>query len=339
MDLDLRGHPLHTRALTTVLSQRADGRIDAAGSLLDLRKRGFVPVGGDLQTSGIVHHMLLDTIVDPRTGRIDAASARQPSVAFEAAAATEGESCRDPIGAAQGLVGGDVARGWPERVGDTLGGPKACFHIFTLAHWLGATTAWTLERERTRFPDLIRPVGQRILRRDLVIDGAQQPDGSLLLALQLIDLHFTAADGIVRPMDRFAESLDVRMLVTLRPPNFTITDVRVAERRRDRSSLDAAWRERPDIAQHLAGLSLLRGVTSALLARFGPPGPDQPLLDASLMLAPTLIQVFAAMADWAGPAERDRWMLGMGGRVDSCWMWRRDGALSRLRTPEDPVRS
>jgi hypothetical protein len=31
-------------------------------------------------------------------------------------------------------------------------------------------------------------------------------------------------------------------------------------------------------------------------------------------------------------------MLGMGGKADSCWMWRRDGALQRLRTPEDPAR-
>jgi hypothetical protein len=83
---------------------------------------------------------------------------------------------------------------------------------------------------------------------------------------------------------------------------------------------------------------LLRGVTPALLARFGEPGDDQPVLDAALMLAPTLIQVFAAVADWANTAARDRWLLGMGGRPDSCWMWRRDGALQRLRSPDDPPR-
>src|SRR5574342_552877 len=116
MDLDLGGHPLHTRALSVTLVQRADGRLDVAGTLLDLRKRGFVPVGGDLQTAGIVHHMLLDLVVDPATGRIDEAVARQPSVAFEASAATEGERCRDPIDTARALVGGNVAQGWPELV-------------------------------------------------------------------------------------------------------------------------------------------------------------------------------------------------------------------------------
>jgi hypothetical protein len=181
-------------------------------------------------------------------------------------------------------------------------------------------------------------VGQRIFRRDVVVDGAQRADGALVLALQLLDVHFTSADGVVRSMDRFAESLDVRLLVTLRPPSFTIDDVVAAERRRGRTTLDAPWRARADVAARLHGLSMLRGVTAALLARFGAPGEDQPLLDASLMLAPTLIQVFAAVADWAGLAERDRWMLGMGGRADSCWMWRRGGALERLRTPDDPAR-
>jgi hypothetical protein len=338
MDLDLRGHPLHTRALGVAIAQRADGRLDVSGTLLDLRKRGFVPVGGDLQSSGIVHHMLLDVVVDPASGRIDEAAARQPSVAFEASAATAGESCRDPIGAARGLIGAEVARGWPERVGDTLGGPKACFHIFTLAHLLGGTTAWALGREHARFPRRTRPAGQRVFRRDVVVDGAQQPDGALVLALQLTDLHLAPVDGVVPSMQRLGENLEARILVTLRPPDFTTAEVRVAERRRDPSCLDVPWRVRADVAAHLSGLSMLRGMTAALLGRFGAPGDDQPLLDAALMLAPTLIQVFAAVADWAGLAARDRWMLGMGGRPDSCWMWRRDGALGRLRSPEDPPR-
>ena len=338
MDLDLRGHPLHTRALGVAIGQRADGRVDITGTVLDLRKRGFVPVGGDLQSSGIVHHMLLDVVVDPANGRIDEASARQPSVAFEASAATEGESCRDPIAAARGLVGGNVAQGWPELVGDVLGGPKACFHIFTLAHFLGGTTAWALRRERLRFPSASRAAGQRIFRRDLIVEGTQEPDGALNLAFQLTDLLFAPVDGVVPSMQRLGENLEVRLQLTLRPPKFATTNVVLAERRRDPSCLQAPWRPRPDLAAHVEGLSLLRGVTPALLARFGAPGDDQPILDATLMLAPALIQVFAAVADWANTASRDGWLLGMGGRTDSCWMWRRDGALARLRSPDDPPR-
>ena len=173
---------------------------------------------------------------------------------------------------------------------------------------------------------------------DLVIDGAQQGDGTLALGVQLTDLHFTEAGGVVRSMDRLGENLEARLLVAIRPPDFAIAEPRVAERRRDRHTLDAPWRERPDVAAHLRGVSMLRGATAALLGRMGEAGPDRPLLDAALMLAPALIQVFAAVSDWAGTADRERWLLGMGGKVDSCWMWRRDGALQRLRTPEDPAR-
>jgi hypothetical protein len=338
MDLDLRGHPLHTRALSVTLTRRDDGRIDADGTILDLRKRGFVPVGGDLQSSGIVHHMRLATVVDPETRRMIDAVAEQPAVAFEASAATLGESCRDPIDAAQALAGATLADGWPERVGETLGGPRGCFHVFTLAHFLGQAVIWALDRERALFPNATRPAGQRLFRRDLVIDGAQQPDGTLALGVQLTDLHFTEADGVVRSMDRLGENLDARLLVALRPPAFAIAEPRVADRRRDRTTLDAPWRERPDFAEHLRGVSMFRGATATLLERIGAAGPDRPLLDAALMLAPALIQVFAAVSDWAGTADRERWMLGMGGKVDSCWMWRRDGALQRLRTPEDPAR-
>ena len=105
MHLDLRGHPLHTRSLSVTLTQRADGRLDAHAELVDLRKRGFVPVAGELQPSGVVHHMLLDGEIDPRTAVLDAIALRQPSVAFEATAVTGGESCRDPADRIQGLVG------------------------------------------------------------------------------------------------------------------------------------------------------------------------------------------------------------------------------------------
>jgi hypothetical protein len=338
MDFDVRGHPLHTRALSVQLVRRADGLVDAVGSVLDLRKRGFVPVGGDLQSAGVVHDMRLVTVIDPSTRRIVDAFAEQPAVAFEPSAATLGESCRDPIDAATALAGAAIDGGWPERVGDALGGPRGCFHVFTLAHFLGATAAWALDRERARFAGTMRPAGQRIFRRDLVVDGAQQADDTLAIAAQLTDLHFSAADGVVRSMDRLGENLEARLLVSLRPPSFAIAEPHVAERRRDAASLDVPWRERPDFAAHLDGLSLLRGATATLLGRVGDAGDDRPLLDASLMLAPALIQIFAAVADWAGRASRERWLLGMGGQADSCWMWRRDGALARLRTPDDPAR-
>ena len=67
MRLDLSGHPLHTRALSVVVGAPADG--DAGRSsveLVDLRKRGFTPVGTELQGAGIIHQMGLEARRRPR---------------------------------------------------------------------------------------------------------------------------------------------------------------------------------------------------------------------------------------------------------------------------------
>jgi hypothetical protein len=56
--LDACGDPIHTRSLGVGLSWRADGRLDLRGQLLDLRKRGCVPVAGGLQGSGLIHQAL-----------------------------------------------------------------------------------------------------------------------------------------------------------------------------------------------------------------------------------------------------------------------------------------
>jgi len=49
--------------------------------------------------------------------------------------------------------------------------------------------------------------------------------------------------------------------------------------------------------------------------------------------------VFAAVVDtWPSVAAKERWVVGTGGYVDSCWMWRRDGALWQTRAPGDPPR-
>jgi len=115
MHLAVKGHPLHSRALSVTLTQGQDGTFDVTAHLLDLRKRGVVPVAGDLQPAGVIHHMQLSVVVDPRTRTLRLISAAQPAVAFEASATTEGESCRDPIGRVVALDGvplglGNVAK-------------------------------------------------------------------------------------------------------------------------------------------------------------------------------------------------------------------------------------
>ena len=337
MHLDVGGHPLHTRALGITLSARADGRIDARGSIIDLRKRGFVPVGGDLQPSGIVHHMTLDAIVDPATARLDTVTAAQPNVAFEPSALSEGESCRDPIANVQGLAGAQCDAGWARKLSTEIGGPRGCSHLLTLAQLLGSTVAWALERDRALAPGARRP-GERIFRRDLVVDGHERSARELALAIQLTDLHYAPAPPRAPSMDRFADELEIRGLAAVDFSRFSLTSLALGERRRDRATLEsAAWRDRSDVGASLAGQSMARGVSQALLARLGEAPEDRPLLDALLMLAPALIQCVAALSDaWPALAANAGWVVGMGGHPDSCYMWRKGGALGRARGENEP---
>jgi len=342
MHLAHRGHPLHTRALGVELVQEARGRVAAAATLLDLRKRGFVPVGGDLQPAGIVHQMRLDGAIDGADRTVVRLEAAQPTVAFEPSPALGGESCRDVAGNVAGLIGTRLGDDWGPRVAAAIGGPRGCYHVLTLAHLLGSTAAWALGREAALRPDAgPRPAGQRIFRRDVVIDGADAGGGTLAVALQATDLHRTDASGGGPAMDRFAESCEVRVHALVDLATMTFTELAIGERRRARASIDAApWRMRDDVTAGLVGEPALRGSSGRLLARLGEVADDRPVLDALLQVAPALIQVFAALSDdWARAAARGGWVLGMGGQPDSCWMWRRGGALERLRTAADPARS
>jgi hypothetical protein len=339
MQLDVGGHPLHSRALGVTVAARTDGRVDVHGVVLDLRKRGFVPVGGDLQPSGIVHHMRLDAVVDPATARVDAVDAAQPSVAFEASAVTQGESCRDPLANVQRLVGAVLDATWARRSSEAIGGPRGCSHLLTLAHLLGSTVASALVADRDRFgAATARRPGERIFRRDVVVDGHERDGGTLALALQTTDLHYAPAAPIAPSMARFAGEHEVRALLDVDLGRFAVAAARLGERRRDAATLDtSAWSDRADVAGALVGLSLARGVSGALLARLGDSPRDRPTLDGLLMLAPALIQCVAALSDgWPALAARGGWLVGMGGRPDSCYMWRAAGALQRARGGNEP---
>jgi hypothetical protein len=335
MHLDLRGHPLHTRSLSVTLTRRADGRLDVGGELVDLRKRGFVPVAGELQPSGVVHHMLLDAIVDPVSRLLDDIVARQPAVAFEPSAMTRGESCRDPVDRIRALAGTRLDDAFARRLGEEIGGPRGCSHVLTLAHLLASTVTWLLERDGA--PGSRHRPQERVFRRDVIVDGAEPPGGGVDLALQLIDLELAPAPPAAPSMDRFAASREVRAFAAVDLGRHTFGRVHIAERRRDAAHLDAPWCDRDDVAAALAGLSVGRGVSAALRERLGGRPDDQPIQDGLLMLAPGLIQVFAALSDdWPTLAREQGWVLGMGGQPDSCWMWRRDGALQASRAAADP---
>lgn len=331
--------PLHTRALSVLLTAAADGGLAALASLIDMRKSGVVPVGGDLGTPGLVHHMWLEALIDPSGPRLVSLAARQPNVAFEPSAFTDGESCRDPVERLAELEGARLDGDFARQLSAAQGGPRGCSHILTVAQVLVAAVTWALGAGGVAIADGRRRAGERVFRRDILVDGSRRPDGDLELIAQLTDLGFAPAPAIARPMERFAALHEVRVRAPIEVSTMCFGEVDASERRRDLGSLaDVEWIDRTPRMAGLRGLTVFRGVSAALMERLGGESADRPLLDAALMLAPTFIQVCGAMSEaWPARAAAADSLIGMGGLPDSCYMWRRGGALDRRRGPDDPV--
>jgi hypothetical protein len=331
MPLSATGHPLHTRSLSVTLTHAEPPTVLFAAYVLDLRKRGFAPVGGDLQGTGIIHHMRLDGAIDRAAGTFSRITAQMPSVAFEASAATGGESCRDLIGRVDHLAGLSLDDGYARAVGGEIGGPRGCSHILTLVHLLGPTAGWALAEDERLQPGAPRRVGERIFRRDVTVDGYETAPGELALTLQLNDLHFAAAPSLAQPMQRFAAQREITAVADVEMKELLLRRLTADERWRDLATVTAAaWRSRDDAVAPLAGRSLRSGISAAILQHFAAGGDDAPLRDALLQLAPTIVQCFAALDIWALVPETAA-AAATGGLPDSCYMWRREGGLGKMR--------
>jgi len=332
-----QGHPLHCRGLSITLVQRGDGKLDVFGELVDLRKRGFVPVCGDLQPAGIVHQMQLRGIVDPDGPTLESLEGAQPAVAFEPSQVDGYESCRDPMGRLRALSGVPLNAGFSRELMRAFGGPLGCSHIAVLAQLLASTVEQAVALERERFGGRRSGgAGERVFRRDLVIDGAEQGEVEMQLALQLSDLHLLPLTGIVRPMQRFAGQLELRIIADVDLSEVKLVALAASQRERTRDDLrTAAWRDRSGDVEKIVGLRLAAGVGGELIRAFGERPEDRPLLAALFNLTPAMHQCMAVM--------NERWNLapkvvstfgGMTGIPDTCYMWRSGGALDRLRRGE-----
>jgi hypothetical protein len=337
MELETTGAPVHTRTLVVSLDQLARGRALASGAIVDVRKRGLVPMASDLQTAGVIHDMRVRAEIDLAPARIAAISVDQASVAFEPSLATGGECCRDPGPRIAALVGTPLDGESTRRLGAALGGPLGCSHVLTLTQLLLSTAQTALGLEPARHGSAARPDGQRIFHRSLTIDGVLGRD-ALQLALQQADVHFVplAPSADTDPLARLAGRLEIRAQAEIDPDAMVLRSLRAAERETGRDEFYGAWRDRSAAVADLSGRSALGGMAAGLFDRLGARAADRPLLDALLNLAPTLIQcVPAVMERWQSrPGAPRPGMMGGGGMTDSCYMWRTGGALQRRMAGE-----
>ncbi len=334
MDLNLGGHPLHSRFQTVVVRRCEDG-IAVEAEHLDLRKRGFVPVGSDLQAAGVIHRMAATARLDldPPALRNLATSIAVP--AFEASELTRGESCRDVAGPQPELdrlpLGAEASR----SVATAMGGARGCTHLLSLTQLMTSTMSHAMS-DAAAWPEA--PVG-RLFQRSLSIDGAQQADGTVELAAQLSDIFFVPAAAVVNPMDRFGHQNELRMLARIELPAMKVGSIEVAERRRGRADLSgASWQRRDDAVASLVAQPFLGGFAKRVFDRFPDPQAERPLVDVLLALAPTFIQVCACFSeDWPSQCMSSDTLVGIGGMPDACYMWRRDGALHSRKKRADPM--
>ena len=327
--------PIHTRSIDVEVCDTGDGGWTARGELIDLRKRGFVPVAGDLQMAGLLHHMPVRARFDPSTGVLEEIAAEQPAVAFEASSLSRGECCRDPIRRIELLAGTSLTPGWGERLNDAIAGPRGCSHILTLSRLLGETLRFVATTERAR-PAVRRRAGERIFRRSISYDGRQQGDHPLELALQLTDVHFAPADEIVRPMARFADMVEICGAATIALPDLGLQALDVAERRRAAGDVEStSWESRGEDVSGLVGKPVARGMRRRVLeclAELADGAEGAPLVAVLLDLAPAVFQCAASRTEpLAARAAGDSSLFFSAGPEDSCYIWRRGGAFALAR--------
>ena len=333
MRLEIAGEPIHVRAQSVSVTLRADGLLDARGSLLDLRTRGFLPVGGSMQGMGIIHHMELGWIVDPGGRIVRQWAPAQPTVAFEASAETGGECCRDPIDRLASATDVPLGPTVASTLRDRIGGPLGCSHLVTLGLFMDAAVRGGLAR---RSQPITAGTERPLWRRDVVFDAHETADGPLVVALRHGDLDWNDRGPDALAPERFAlhHELVARVEVDLWPGS--LLAIRGAERRRTPDEFAAApWHDRDPLLASLAGTPLARGAAGEILRRVGDAADVAPWRDALVMLPPALVQCRAAHPDaWHEKVRATPRHPGLTALPDSCYMWRRGGALERIRAAQ-----
>jgi len=335
------GHPVHSRTLVVDVLQAGSGRVRADGTILDLRKHGWVPTGGELQTAGFIHHMGIDALVETTQRRIERFEPSQQVVAFEASERSAGDSCRDPIHRLRELAGERLDAGFVRRLRERFGGPLGCSHLLTLAQLMASTLpkAISLEEQAQRAHGPEREPDERVFKRIVFIDGFERSEGGMEVAIQLTDIHTAPRVAMEGVLDRFSSQHEVRVIARVDVGSMSLAAFDAAQRVRRRSELaSASWSSEREVLAPLVGSPVLQGLAQDLLRRFGDDPARQTLLDALLQFAPGLIQCLATRASRlieqrSGGTGKIRIPkeAGVGGFPDSCWMWRSDGRLSQLR--------
>jgi hypothetical protein len=305
--------PLHTRLLTLRLAPEGSDAWAVEGRVLDLRRRGAVAIAALVNGPGVVHDMRLRLVVDRASLTVREADLTMPSVPFPPEAQAGGETCRENESGFAAVVGLSLRRGFASGLQRAIGGPRGCFHVFTLMRLIAATVTGALAR------GLEREDG-RAFERAVFIDGFRDGSGEPALALRgrLTDLSY-APGSRERIADQFEGQLDAGIQL----PGLIVESLTG----RHREGGAGPWTsEGLGSLASLIGASLMRGYGLKLGEALEAQGPLAPLHALALMLQPVAFQCIPSLAEERAATGGVR-AAGPGAALDSCFMWRRDGAL------------
>jgi hypothetical protein len=325
----MKGTLLHTRLVTLRLTWADGGTVLADGRLVDIRKRGIVPLAGALRGPGVVHDMGVRVWVDPQDLSIRRIEPAMRAYPFAPSSRTCNEGCPNRLDDVQHLVGIRLDRAYGDTVTEHIGGPRGCFHIFTLLRLLGPSVVWALRGGAQPHARAPQPAPDSpIFARSMIVDGLLG-DG-----LQ-IDLHGTLCDITYPPG---AESLPLeeelesgfeaagRLAVALPEMKAVTANAQVRDLGPGVGQA-GPWTAVPAVEQ-LAGVSLRKGYSANVQQRLGDGDGTRPLTHLLLLFAPVLLQCMPSLIDVLD--LRPRRVEGPHPATDSCHMWRSGGPLLAL---------
>jgi hypothetical protein len=318
--------PLHTRMLTLRLSWGGGGLLVAEGRILDLRKRGVVPLLGKLQGPGVVHDMAVRLLLDVEDLRIREIHPVMSAFPFAPSSATRGEGCPDRLPDVQRLLGCSLREGFGAQLGEQIGGPRGCFHIFTMLRLIGPAIEQVCERQqRRRIAAAPAAMGSPLFARSLIIDGLKGEGLSLMLRGMLFDVHYRPGAEELPIEEELEASFEATADVEVSIPTMAIAACN-ARLRQSGPQIDTPgdWQTEATAAQ-LVGNAMLKGFSARVQAVYAPTSGLEPLQHLLFMMAPAMIQCLPSLVEEI--EQRPRRAEGPHAAVDSCHMWRADGPL------------
>ncbi len=319
--------PLHTRMISLRLSWGAADSVVAQGRIFDLRKRGIVPLAGKLQGPGVVHDMAVRLQLEYPSLRIRDIEPSMSAFPFAPGPATGGEGCADRLPDVQRLVGASLRDGYGPALIENVGGPRGCFHIFTLLRLVGPTIESVVKREERRHAGTgaARIAGSPLFARSVIVDGMKGEGISIVLRGMLFDLHYPPGADALPLEEEMEASFEATADVEIGVPSMEVA-VSSGRVRRSGTGKEApgSWESVPAVAE-LIGQSMMKGYSAQLQQLFAGQADLTPLQHLLFMLAPTLMQCFPSLAEEL--EMRPRRAEGPHAAVDSCHMWRADGPL------------